>query len=237
VPGQPNLLLHIVRGEQERAELPYPMALLSRVWRFVEHRTALHAPDDLQAFVETDAFTFAEEDQNAEASLDEMVTISRMLEKAKDKKIVYDIQLILEDNARLKHFQMLTTFEDNGGEHPMTRFIERDSRRFIFVGTAPGSMPGAWTHDLTALGKVKASQIEQVREALGASLMISGKMLRRLTEAPKGQLTLGSDAAGMLQGIIAMPLPMGYQYSPSIGFYEEADLFPSGNETREGKGS
>ena len=217
-PGLRNLLLHIVRGTQQEGFAPYMEAHLLRVWDEMENRANLKIPEDLQEFVERDEVDIGELLQGkgmSDASQNELAKIVRSTQKGKQF-----VHCEIKETLTFADFYGLTKYDAvTEDEFPATRLIENDSRRIIFVGDSVSRIPGGWLGSKDALLKVKSDQPELMQKAMGASLSVSGGMLKKLRDA--GTLEpLGTSAAGLLQDILAGDCPTGFVYDPCIGLME-----------------
>lgn len=214
LPNVENLPLHVVRGTTDGAWLPYAKALLARTWGYLRCRTTILAPDDFQEFVETREQHL--DDVESGDDFDELAETSRQLSGARTARV--DLKDALDADATIGQVSQLTrfadAFRDGDEDFPMTRWIERESRRVI-VCAAPGTgIPGAWTRGQQALRDVDSRSVTLIREALRASVIVSGPILRELSERLE---MMPESKAAVLQGVLGGELPPGLRYNPLTG--------------------
>lgn len=212
--GVECLPLHVVRGTTDGAWLPYAKALLARTWTYLQGRTKILAPDDFQEFVETREQHL--DDIVSDDDFDELAETSRQSSGARTRRI--DLEDVLEPGATIAELGQLTqfadTYKDSDEEVPMTRWIERDSRRVILCASQESEIPGAWGMGRGALNEIEPHDISLIRDALRASVIVSGSVLQELKSEFQPAL---EPKAGALKGVLAGELPPSLRYDPLSG--------------------
>lgn len=214
VPGMPNLELQIVRTTSDFGHAPYQEALLRRTWAFLQERSVLNAPQDLQKFVETSAVRL--DDIEDEVDLTEVAGISR--KQSKGATTAINFARVLDSDALFKDFNELTRFShqrdrDELHDAPQTRDIEYESSKIIFTNSSLGEIPGGWTGSLSSLQAVESTDISMVRMALAAGFPVSSTMRKELIK----HLSFLEAGPAALIGYYAGPLPQGFKYDVKVG--------------------
>lgn len=218
VPDTSHLAIQVVRITSERGHMPYQEALLRRTWNFLEDRSILKVPQDLQSFVETSAVRL--DDIVDEIDLEEVAAVSSKSSKGSNASI--NLSQVLNPDTMFTHFNELTSASqqrdrDELQDDPRTRDIEYETSKIIFTDSCPKSIPGGWAGSISELQKMQSTDVSGVRAALAASFPISGTLRKDLIS----YLTYLEDGPAALIGYFAGPVPPGFEYDEHVGLLKE----------------
>lgn len=238
VPGHSRLPLRIVRGIPEDPSkqyqvagtaAPYFVSELERTWRFLQGRTSLAVPEEVQEFVERGTATLEdlEEDMEHEDALfEELAARSLKAQDASGNAI--DIDAVLDPEAIVSNLAGLTSAyraaPDQDSAFPSTRYRDRESQRILIIGEDAATVPGGWTGTREDLERTHSGDRQEsrhasrrtARAALAGVMTVSGRYLKSL----RNHMTPVENVPALL-GVIAGSLPEGMRYDPDVGLISE----------------
>lgn len=218
VPGMKTLTINVVKPSQpEKFQLlPYSEAELLRTWRFLQEHPRFSCPGLNQEFVDASSISLeniSQEPDLMEVDLDKLAMDSKQL--LKGKAFSKNLAEAIKDTSKISAFTAITdsTLRDND-EQAFTRLIEADVRLLILAGD-PQQIPGAWQGSYEDLLSLKATDQDEIRQALKASMPIA---VNTNSRDILNQTKPLDEAASVLKRYSYFQIESGQVYDHILGF-------------------